>query len=46
MVDAPPPSSDADLSQEDKAVTFKRTVPGRRGRFPFLPRSLVEKKKT
>jgi hypothetical protein len=45
MVDAPPPNSDADLSQEDKAVSFKRMVPLRRGRFQFLPRRVVEKDK-
>lgn len=46
QAEAPPPSADADLSQEDKNVTFKRVVPARRGRFPFLPRKVVEKEKS
>jgi hypothetical protein len=46
MTDAPPPSSDADLSEEDKAVTFIRMVPVRRGRFPFLPKNVREKRKS
>jgi hypothetical protein len=46
MTDAPPPNPDANLSDEDNAVSFKRTVPVRRGRFPFLPRHVVRNERS
>jgi hypothetical protein len=46
MEEGPPPSSDADLLQGDKTVTYKRMVPHRRGRFHFLPRKVLEKDKS
>ena len=46
MAEAPPPKADADLSQEDRNVTFKRKVAARRGRLPILPRRVVEKEKS
>jgi hypothetical protein len=38
--DAPPPGTD--LSQEDKTMTFKRMIRHRKGRFPVLPKRVIE----
>lgn len=36
-VNAPAPSAEADLSQEDMHTSFKRYIPRMRGRFPMMP---------
>lgn len=44
--DSPPVEQGVDLSQEDQSTSFERRVPGRRGRFAFMPRSSREAKNT
>jgi hypothetical protein len=41
--EGPSPQPGTDLSQEDKTKTIKRTVSHRKGRFPFLPKRVLEK---
>ena len=38
--EAPPPTPDADLSEEDVNTTIIRSIPLRRGRFPMMPRGV------
>lgn len=38
--DAPPPTADADLNEEDQHVTIKRSVRLKKGRFTLLPKDV------
>jgi len=41
--EGPPPAPGTDLSEEDKTMTFTRMIKPRKGRFPFLPKRVVDK---